>query len=131
VVFKFFFWFCLFFLLSLCVSGAMEKEDRSNRKKGGERRRERLTWEVTRRGESLAIYPPQTNNGSRGLLPSPWALDYTKGLLPSPRFSSFYFIFLLFISLFYFFFQFWFLFFCWFFLNLFLAFQFFGIFRIF
>jgi hypothetical protein len=77
------------------------KEDRSNRKKGAERRRERTTWEVTRRGESLAIYPLQTNNGSRGLLPLPWALDYTKGLLPSPRFSSFYF----WIFFFFFFFQ--------------------------
>jgi hypothetical protein len=37
--FLFFFWFCLFFLLSLCVSRAMEKEDRSNRKKAGETKR--------------------------------------------------------------------------------------------
>jgi hypothetical protein len=31
----------------------------------------------------------QSNNGSRGLLLSPWALNYSKGLLPSPSFLFF------------------------------------------
>jgi len=36
-------------------------------KKGGERRRGR----TSKRGEYLVIQPLQTNNGSKGLLPSP------------------------------------------------------------
>jgi len=63
----------------------------SNKRKGKERRKGRATWGATRRGESLAVQPLQTNNGSRGwgLLQLPWAFDCNKGLLPSPKFSYF------------------------------------------
>jgi hypothetical protein len=42
---------------------------------GGERWKGKGTWKVIGRGESLGVQPLQTNNGSRGLWPSPWALD--------------------------------------------------------
>ncbi len=118
VVVLFFFWalfflsfFCLCVCVLSCVCGAMEEEDRNHTEKGGKGRRERATWGATGRGESLAVQPLQTNNGSRGLLPSPWALHYSKGLLFSPRF---YFFFILFF--FSFAFSFFSLFFCCFFL---------------
>jgi hypothetical protein len=73
---------CMFWVV--CVE--LWKRRTRATKKGGERRRGTATWGVTRRGESLAVQSLQTNNNSRGLLPSPWALDCSKGLLPSKRF---------------------------------------------
>jgi len=84
--------FCLifsFFLLSLCVCVELWKRRTRATNKGGERQRGRATWATwgpTRRGESLAL---QNNNSSRGLLPLPWALDCSKGLLLLPGFSDF------------------------------------------
>ncbi len=78
-----------FFLLSLCVCGVVEEEDKSNKQRRRERQRGRATWATwgpTRRGESLAL---QNNNSSRGLLPLPWALDCSKGLLLLLGFSDF------------------------------------------
>jgi len=79
------FWF--YFKKNLCVRFGLSmwncgKWRTRSTNQGGERWR----GKTTRRCEYLVIQPLQTNSGSRGLLPSPWAFDCSKGLLPSPSF---------------------------------------------
>ncbi len=78
----FFFLSFVFVCVSWVVCVGLWKRRTWTTKKGGERLRGR----ATRRGESLAVQPFHTNNGSRGLLPFPWALDSSNSLLPSPTF---------------------------------------------
>ncbi len=86
---SFYYFVFSFFLLSVCecvlscVCGAVKEEDRSRKKKGRREMKRKSNMSSNWKGWVSCSSTLQTNNGSRGLLPSLWALDYNKGLLPS------------------------------------------------
>jgi hypothetical protein len=61
----------------------VKEEDRSRKKKGRREMKRKSNMSSNWKGWVSCSSTLQTNNGSRGLLPSLWALDYNKGLLPS------------------------------------------------
>jgi hypothetical protein len=105
-----------------------EEEENMSNKKGGERWKRKATWEaINWKGWVSCNLALATKNGRRGLLPSPWGLNCSKGLVLSLRFSDFFYkkfvVFIyLFIDLIFF------PIFCWVFKYLFLEFDFFLLF---
>ncbi len=141
-LFEVFFWggvLIFFFCFCVCVElwkrrktnseeKDEEEEENMSNKKGGERWKRKATWEaINWKGWVSCNLALATKNGRRGLLPSPWGLNCSKGLVLSLRFSDFFYkkfvVFIyLFIDLIFF------PIFCWVFKYLFLEFDFFLLF---